>query len=396
MTRIGKFCLIITASTTTSLFRIVHSAPSNLFQIPFRPSQLQLVPSELTGNENDNLRSIRNISNRYRRCPNSLGHSKYRLNSNYARLRGGSTDPTPPSMSSAPGSSYWQRRPATPSKDNPLFGYSSGVPRPTFRQPQQQQQQEKQEQQEKQVEQNEEVKDAMNEFLSRDDRTAFITRVYTILSGQLLISCLSILAFSRNPNVIIWMMTKGKIVPILSILLSSLSYIIMSLSENARRGPRKWQLLTLFTVGEAIAVGFMASLYSSKDVLNAMMATAVGTVSVTMYTLMNRNSKRDLSQWGAMLSSISAILFVYLCMHVMSLVGILPYGFLPYNESIFCILGASLFSMYLAYHTRLIVSGKYTKYQLNRKDYVFGAMLLYNDIVNIFLYILRLLGDRDD
>jgi len=82
--------------------------------------------------------------------------------------------------------------------------------------------------------------------------------------------------------------------------------------------------------------------------------------------------------------------------HLLSLFGILPENFLPYNESIFCFIGASLFSVYLAYHTRLIVSGKYTKYQMNRKDDAFGAMLLYNDIINIFLYILRLLGDRRD
>ena len=60
-------------------------------------------------------------------------------------------------------------------------------------------------------------------------------------------------------------------------------------------------------------------------------------------------------------------------------------------------LGASLFSFYLAYHTRLIFSGKYnTEYQLNEEDYVFGAMALYSDIINIFIYILRFLADDDD
>lgn len=96
------------------------------------------------------------------------------------------------------------------------------------------------------------------------------------------------------------------------------------------------------------------------------------------------------------LKRVGTIFVVYAFIHFLSLVGILPRNFLPYNETIFCFLGASLFSFYLAYHTRLIVSGKHTKYQLNHKDYVFGAMLLYNDIVNIFLYILRILGDRDD
>jgi len=111
---------------------------------------------------------------------------------------------------------------------------------------------------------------------------------------------------------------------------------------------------------------------------------------------MNRNPKYDLSQWGAGLSSMTMIFILYGLVYLLSEYGILPRGFLPYNEALYSMLGASLFSFYLAHHTRLIVSGKYTKYQLNEKDYVFGSMLLYNDIVNMFLYILRLLAsDRD-
>ena len=53
--------------------------------------------------------------------------------------------------------------------------------------------------------------------------------------------------------------------------------------------------------------------------------------------------------------------------------GILPAGFLPYNDALYGLVGATLFSFYLAYHTRLIVAGKHTKYQMNEKDYVFGA-----------------------
>ena len=83
--------------------------------------------------------------------------------------------------------------------------------------------------------------------------------------------------------------------------------------------------------------------------------------------------------------------------HLLSIIGIIPQGFIPYNESIFCMLGATLFSFYLAYHTRLIFSGKYnTKYQLDENDYVFGAMTLYSDIINIFIYILRIMADNDD
>jgi hypothetical protein len=84
-------------------------------------------------------------------------------------------------------------------------------------------------------------------------------------------------------------------------------------------------------------------------------------------------------------------------MHLLGIFGIIPSTWFPYNEMVYSIIGASLFSLYLAHHTRLIITaGKHSKYRINDKDYVFGAMLLYNDIINIFLYLLRLLGEDDD
>jgi FtsH-binding integral membrane protein len=90
-------------------------------------------------------------------------------------------------------------------------------------------------------------------------------------------------------------------------------------------------------------------------------------------------------------------LVLYGLIQVLSVVGVLPASFLPYNDMLYGLVGACLFSFYLAHHTKLLVGGKHAKYQMNEKDYVFAAMTLYNDIINIFIYMLRLMGeDRDD
>jgi FtsH-binding integral membrane protein len=155
----------------------------------------------------------------------------------------------------------------------------------------------------------------------------------------------------------------------------------------------KWQLLTLFTLGESIAVGFISSFYHFSAVLSAMGATAVAASTVSAYTILNKNSKYDLSQWGAALSSAGMIFLSFIVIHLLEQYGIIPAGFLPIRDSWMSFAGAVLFSFYLAYHTKLIVAGKYSKFQMNEKDYVFGAMSLYNDIINMFIYILRLLGE---
>ena len=51
------------------------------------------------------------------------------------------------------------------------------------------------------------------------------------------------------------------------------------------------------------------------------------------------------------------------------------------------------FGFYLIVDTQMIMGGK--GIELSVDDYVLASMLLYIDIVQIFLYLLRLLGNKD-
>jgi len=192
---------------------------------------------------------------------------------------------------------------------------------------------------------------------------------------QLLITAGSVVLFGYHPDVTYNLLRRyGVAVPMLSLGLSSIAWIVMSLSVQARRlAPVKWQLLTLFTLGEAISVGFISSFYKFPSVVSAMLATAVATVSVSLYTVRQKNPKYDLSQWGATLSSFGMMFLVYGIVALLMQLGVLPAGLLPYSDMLYGLMGATLFSFYLAYHTKLIVAGKHSKYQMNEKDYVFGA-----------------------
>jgi FtsH-binding integral membrane protein len=61
---------------------------------------------------------------------------------------------------------------------------------------------------------------------------------------------------------------------------------------------------------------------------------------------------------------------------------------------LFCCLGAFLFSFYLLCDTQMIIGGKHRRFQFQEDDYILGALVLYLDIINLFLEILRLLGDN--
>ncbi|KNC83178.1 hypothetical protein SARC_04564 [Sphaeroforma arctica JP610] len=53
--------------------------------------------------------------------------------------------------------------------------------------------------------------------------------------------------------------------------------------------------------------------------------------------------------------------------------------------------GALLFSFYIIYDTQMIVGGEH-KLQISSEEYVFAALTLYLDVINLFIFILRLLG----
>lgn len=58
--------------------------------------------------------------------------------------------------------------------------------------------------------------------------------------------------------------------------------------------------------------------------------------------------------------------------------------------SVYCVIGVVLFGIYLIIDTQMILGGR--RMQLTIDEYVAAAMLLYIDIVQIFLYILNLLN----
>jgi hypothetical protein len=180
------------------------------------------------------------------------------------------------------------------------------------------------------------------------------------LGGQLVFTAAIVYLFGHIPSWTRWMRTAGTlgpVVPILSLLISTAAWFFMSASVDARRrGPLKWQLLAIFTAGEACSVGFLSSLYTWQSVVQSMLATAAATAGISIYTLTNPNPRYDLSQWGSAISSCGMILLAYGFVHLLELLGVLPHGFLPYHDVLYSLGAACLFSFYLAYHTRLIVA----------------------------------------
>ena len=60
-------------------------------------------------------------------------------------------------------------------------------------------------------------------------------------------------------------------------------------------------------------------------------------------------------------------------------------------DLVYATLGALIFSVYLVVDTQLMLGGKHN-YAISPEEYIFAALNLYLDIINIFLYILTIVS----
>uniref|UniRef100_A0A4W5JSL4 Uncharacterized protein n=1 Tax=Hucho hucho TaxID=62062 RepID=A0A4W5JSL4_9TELE len=83
--------------------------------------------------------------------------------------------------------------------------------------------------------------------------------------------------------------------------------------------------------------------------------------------------------------------FLFVCLIVLLLFSILCI-FIRHRilHIVYASLGALLFTCFLAVDTQLLLGNK--KLALSPEEYIFAALNLYTDIINIFLYVLAIVG----
>jgi len=218
---------------------------------------------------------------------------------------------------------------------------------------------------------------------STNPRIGFIRKVYGILSCQLLAPVLlCILAISSTTYFNFMFSSFGLALMIICFVLTLIIAIMLSCYMNISRSvPTNYILLCIFTVCEGYLVSYSCVLASPKIVFMAAVMTLGNTVSLTIYAM---TTKKDFTYLGGMLAVFGMVFFlvrIFMMFTDNPVLHIYSAGF-----------GVCLFGVYLIYDTQLIMGNK--KHELMVNDYVLGALFLYLDIINIFLYVLKILKKK--
>ncbi|XP_077599148.1 glutamate receptor, ionotropic, N-methyl D-aspartate-associated protein 1a (glutamate binding) isoform X2 [Stigmatopora nigra] len=216
-------------------------------------------------------------------------------------------------------------------------------------------------------------------FEDKSIRQAFIRKVFLVLTVQLMVtfSFVAVFTFVDEAKVFV---RRNPWTYYISYVIFLVSLIVLSCCGDFRR-KHPWNLvaLSILTLSLSYMVGMIASFYDTDTVIMAVGITAVVCFTVVLFSL---QSKYDFT-------SCQGVLFV--CLIVLLLFGILCM-FIRHKilHIVYASLGALLFTCFLAVDTQLLLGNK--KLSLSPEEYVFAALNLYTDIINIFLYILAIVG----
>jgi FtsH-binding integral membrane protein len=218
-------------------------------------------------------------------------------------------------------------------------------------------------------------------------RLGFVRKVYGILSAQLLLTTAFVyIALTRFDNVLnsSWAYALLVISAIITVIISFMLILSTSL---ARTVPTNYILLLTFTLCESFMVSFACRSYALSDVVLAALLTVSLTTALTIYAC---TTKTDVSIFGGLLAILTWSMLAIGLLTLLTVKGTVSYD--KFNTAI-SFLGVCFYGCYLIYDTQIIMGGK--RYELTLDDYIVGALVIYVDVIALFLKILRFFSKKD-
>lgn len=169
--------------------------------------------------------------------------------------------------------------------------------------------------------------------------------------------------------------------------LAALIMLVCCIQSLGRRYPHNYILLSTFTIAEGFNLATYCAFSDAEIILVAAGMTAAITLALSVFAC---QTKVDFTGAGP---------YLYAALWSLILFGIvISCGWAPGGaRNIYLLIGVLIFSMYLVYDTQTIVGGEHKSYQFDMDDYVLAALVIYLDIINLFILLMQLLnGGRRD
>jgi len=211
-------------------------------------------------------------------------------------------------------------------------------------------------------------------------RKAFITKVYAILCVQLALTVAISFVMMQfgGYDLATWALREGYWTRMASLICSFVTLLGLMCYKN--KHPLNLILLGVFTCFMSYLIGLTCTFYAAAGmgvlVVEAFAITSVIFIALTAFAMY---SKIDFSFLGLILPCLLLILMIW---------GLFVFVFFDSFafRQVYALAGCVIFVLYILYDTHAICE------RMEYDDYVFGAVSLYLDFINLFLFILQLLS----
>ena len=210
----------------------------------------------------------------------------------------------------------------------------------------------------------------------------FLYKVYGIISFQLLVTLVVILIFQKD-SISDYFNNR----PVLTGFLNFLSFVgfiatllVLAIKQDfSKRVPYNYISLFIMTIFISFLCAFSSLNFSKESVIFCIVLTLISSIAITVYAYYSTQN------WG----TIKALILVILSQSGGFLLMILLLSN-TMIEKVMCFVGTLLFGVYLVYDTQIIMKKFGETYKVD--DYIFAAIQLYLDIINLFMMILSVFG----
>jgi len=161
------------------------------------------------------------------------------------------------------------------------------------------------------------------------------------------------------------------------ILVFSISIAMSCLYTRCRTIPLNYILLGIYTVAHSYLIACLLPQYDTETILMAAVCTWGMFVGLSFYACF---SKKDFTVMGGFLSTSTIMVLLFLILFSFFRSKIL-------NLVIICVVIA-LLSVWIVYDTQIIIGGKNKYTELTSDDFAIAALIIYSDILTLFIYIL--------
>lgn len=222
-------------------------------------------------------------------------------------------------------------------------------------------------------------------FAEKAIRQAFVSKVYSILTVQLVFTSILIGIFVLNNDTKLYF-ARAQGWMFMGFAVFFITYLVLVCVESARRSfPLNFIMLSLLTLGYGLVAAVVSCRYNTTTVMAAFLATGISCFLIAAFA---RSTSIDITNCGTTLCLLG------LAHMVIAIFLILIFGASKITSLIMAVCGALLCSLYLMFDLQLIMGGR--KCELSPEEYILAAVMLYVDIVQLFIYMLEIFSRLSD